>query len=65
MNVIITISGTTKVWFPNLLIVTLATSQANSPSNLANWNPQPKWEQELEERYVRINETIKRKKIVH
>ena len=27
-------------------------SQANSPSNLANWNPNSNWEQELEERYV-------------
>jgi len=50
LNVIITISGTTK---------------ANSPSNLANWNPHPKWEQDLEERYRLANTFYKMKDIGH
>ena len=36
--------------------------QANSPSNLANWNPHPKWEQDLEERYV--SPIVKNKQII-
>ena len=39
LNVIITITGTTK---------------HDSPSNLANWNPDPKEEQELIDRYVKV-----------
>jgi hypothetical protein len=38
LNVIITISGTTKT---------------DSPSNLSNWNPDPQHPQQLEENYVR------------
>jgi len=37
LNVIITISSTTK---------------ANSPSNLATWSPEQDWGSRLEERYV-------------
>ena len=47
LNMIITISGTTK---------------ADSPSNLSNWNPDPQHLQELEEKYVRkkiINKILK------
>lgn len=40
LNVIITITGTTK---------------SDSPSNLSNWNPQSKFEDELQEKYVRNN----------
>ena len=40
LNVIITITGTTK---------------SDSPSNLSNWNPQTKFEDELQEKYVRNN----------
>ena len=36
--------------------------EANSPSNLANWNPHPKWEQDLEERYV--SPIVKNKQII-
>ena len=53
LNVIITISGTTKVFLSgNEFFCKFLNVQANSPSNLANWNPHPKWEQDLEERYV-------------
>ena len=39
LNVIITISGTTK---------------KDPPSNLSNWNPDPQHLQQLEEKYVRM-----------
>ena len=38
LNVILIISGTTK---------------SDSPSNLANWNPEPQYLQKLEEKYVK------------
>lgn len=41
LNVIITITGTTK---------------QDSPSNLANWSPDPKMELDLKEKYVRLLE---------
>lgn len=47
LNVIITISSTTKV-----ASTTTTTAQANSPSNLATWSPEQDWESGLEERYV-------------
>ena len=38
----------------NIIITITATSKADSPSNLANWNPEARHEQQLEEKYVRI-----------
>ena len=62
LNVIITISGTTKVLNGNEFFCKFLNVQANSPSNLANWNPHPKWEQDLEERYV--SPIVKNKQII-
>ena len=38
----------------NIIITITATSKADSPSNLANWNPDARHEQQLEEKYVRL-----------
>ena len=49
----------------NVIITITATSKADSPSNLANWNPESRFEQDLEEKYKLANTFYNMKDIGH